>query len=118
MNSFLLVFRTDQPTLDAMPQRSPEEMQANASRWMEWIDGITAQNKLTQVGNRLSPLGKVVKTGQVIADGPYVEIKECIVGYTIVGAATLEEAAELVIGCPILAMGGSVEVREIASLYP
>ena len=114
MKDFLLVYRTDDHTMNALPKRSPEEMQANMKRWMDWIGGIAAQNKLTDRGNRLVPSGKVVKADHVIADGPYTEIKECIVGYSIVKATSIEEATELVDGCPVLAMGGNVEVREIS----
>src|SRR5258707_11529287 len=110
MKDFLLVFRNDYST---MPKASPEEMQASTKRWMDWIGGIAAQNKLTDRGNRLVPSGKVVKAGNVITDGPYTEIKECIVGYTIVKAGSVDEAADLAKGCPILAIGGNVEVREI-----
>jgi len=117
MNDFLLVFRTDRDTMNALPHRSPEEMQANAKRWMEWIDGITVQDKLVYVGNRLTPEGKVANADHVIADGPYTEIKECIIGYTIVRAASLDEAIQLTRGCPVFLIGGSVEVREINAPY-
>jgi hypothetical protein len=111
MKDFLLVYRIDYNT---MPQgASPEQMQASVKRWMDWIGGIAAQNKLTDGGNRLIPSGKVVKSDNVIADGPYTEIKECIVGYSIVKTTSIEEAVELAKGCPILAIGGNVEVREI-----
>ena len=113
MNEFLLVFRTDNQTMNMMAHRSPEELENNAKRWMEWIDGIAAKNRLVHIGNRLKFSGKVVKADHVIADGPYTEIKECIVGYTIVKADSLEEAGELANGCPILSLGGSVEVRQI-----
>ena len=116
MKDFLLVYRTDYNTMNALPKRSPEEMQANTKRWMDWIGGIAAQNKLTDRGNRLFPSGKVVKPDNVIADGPYTEIKECIVGYSIVKASSIEEATELAKGCPVLTMGGNVEVREINAL--
>jgi hypothetical protein len=114
MKDFLLVYRTDYSTIPK--GASPEQMQASAKRWMDWIGGIAAQNKLIDRGNRLVPSGKVVKADNVIADGPYTEIKECIVGYSIVKAASMEEAAELTTGCPILAIGGNVEVREINAL--
>ena len=114
MKDYLLVYRTGIDTIPKTP--SPEQMQASAKRWMDWIGGIAAQNKLADRGNRLVPTGKVVKTDNVIADGPYTEIKECIVGYSIVKAATIEEASELTKGCPILAAGGNVEVREINAL--
>jgi len=51
-------------------------------------------------GNRLVPSGKVVKPDNVIADGPYTEIKESIVGYSLVKADSIEEATELAKGCP------------------
>ena len=95
---------------------SPEQMQASTKRWMDWIGGIAAQNKLTDRGNRLFPDGKVVKPDNVIADGPYTEIKECIVGYSIVKADSVEEATELAKGCPIFAIGGNVEVRQVNEL--
>ena len=116
MKDFLLVYRMDETTMQAMPQRSPEEMQNSTKLWMDWIGGIAAQNKLTDRGNRLYPTGKVLRSGSVISDGPYTEIKEAIVGYSIVKAASLEEATKLADGCPGLSIGGSVEVREINEL--
>jgi hypothetical protein len=114
MKDFLLVYRTDENTMNTLSKRSPEEMQANTKRWMDWIGSIAAQNKLTDRGNRLVPSGKVVKADNVIADGPYTEIKECIVGYSIVKPSSIDEATELAKGCPVLTIGGNVEVREIS----
>lgn len=111
MKDFLFVFRMDYNT---MPKASPEEMQARTKRYMDWIGSIAAQNKLSDRGNRLVSSGKVVKAGNVIADGPYTEIKEAIAGYSIVKAESIEEAAELAKGCPVLDAGGNVEVREIS----
>lgn len=112
MKDFLFVFRDN-----GMPSNvSPDEMQAMTKRWMDWIGGIAAQNKLGDRGNRLFPSGKVVKPGNIITDGPYSEIKESIGGYSIVKANSLEEATELAKGCPGLTIGGSVEVREIREM--
>jgi hypothetical protein len=114
MKDFLLVFRME---YSKMPKGSPEEMQALAKRWMDWFGSIAAQNKLGDRGNRLVPnLGKVVKADNVVTDGPYMEIKEAIGGYTIVKSGSLEEASNLAKGCPILTEGGNVEVREIMVL--
>jgi hypothetical protein len=55
-----------------------------------------------------------VKPGHIITNGPYTEIKESVGGYSIVKAASYDEAVELSKGCPIFDAGGSVEVREIA----
>jgi len=110
MKDFLLVFRND---ASAAPQGSPEEMQAWTKRWMDWVGGIAAQNKLADRGNRLVAEGKVVRPGKLVTDGPYTEIKESIGGYTLIKAASLEEAVSLAEGCPILLVGGNVEVRQI-----
>jgi hypothetical protein len=110
MKEFLLVFRTDYKT---MPKASPEEMQATTQRWMNWVAGIAAQGKLADRGNRLVNSGKVLRSDGSISDGPYTEIKESILGYTLVKAASLDEATKLAHGCPILSFGGNVEIREI-----
>ena len=110
MKDFLFVFRNDYKVLG---QRSPEEMQASMKKWMDWMGNFAAQNKLIDRGNRLHSDGKVVTPGNVITDGPYAEVKELIGGYTLVKAKSLEEAAEMAKNCPILEMGGNVEVREI-----
>jgi len=71
-----------------------------------------AQNKLVDRGNRLHPTGKVLTGNQVLTDGPFTEIKEALMGYSIIKADSYEEAVELASGCPGLP-NGSVEVREI-----
>jgi hypothetical protein len=111
MKDFLFLFRN---TEAATANRSPEDMQSITQQWIDWIARIAAQNKLTDRGNRLAHEGKVVRPNNIITDGPYTEIKELIGGYTIVKAESLEEAAELAKGCPILTFGGNVEVREIS----
>ncbi len=113
MKDFLFVFRAD---YKAMPKGSPEEMQATTQKWMNWIAGLAAQNKLSDRGNALESSGKVVKNDNVITDGPYTEIKEAIMGYSLVKANSIEEATELAKDCPILSQGGNVEVREISVL--
>jgi len=96
-----------------MPQGDPEEWQAMAKKWQDWIGGIAAQNKWVAAGQQLTPGGKVVRTNGVITDGPYTEIKETLIGYSTIRAESIEEAAELAKGCPILSIGGNVEIREI-----
>lgn len=113
MKEFLLIFRNEN---NGGPKASPEEMQASMKKWMDWMGGIAAQDKLVDRGNRLDGAGKVVKPNHVITDGPYTEIKETIGGYTVIRASSLAEAAELADGCPILAVGGNVEVREIMAM--
>jgi hypothetical protein len=102
MKDFLLIFRRDASTEDA--RLSPEQLQAMMKPWQDWMGSQ---------GNRLEATGNVVKPNNMITNGPYIEIKEAIGGYTIIKANSLEEATEISKGCPILQVGGSVEVRAI-----
>ena len=114
MKEFLLVFRSDNANNE--PPLSPEKFQARMKQWQDWIGSIAAQNKLVNGGNRLASEGRVVKAGNVVTNGPYVETKETIGGYIIVRANTLDEAAELSKNCPILSGGGNVEVRTVVPM--
>jgi hypothetical protein len=114
MKNFLFVFRAD---WGAMASASEAETQARTKSWMDWIGSIAAQNKLVDQGNRLEASGKVVKPKGSVTDGPYAEIKESIGGYSIVKAASYDEAVKLAQGCPMLHGGvGSVEVRELGKM--
>ncbi len=114
MEEFLLVFRRDSATEE--PQLSPAQLQAMMKPWQDWIGSIAAQNKLVSSGNRLTSDGRVVKSNGVITNGPYVEIKEAIGGYIIIRADSIDEAAGLSKACPILKVGGNVEIRTIVPM--
>ena len=114
MKEFLLVFRRDFVSNEMQP--SPEQLQNMMKPWQDWMGGLAAQNKLVNPGNRLSSDGRVVTTDKVITNGPYVEIKEAIGGYIIIRAESIDEAAELAKGCPILFIKGNVEVRTIVPM--
>lgn len=115
MNEFLLIFR--QVEAPGAEKPSPEQMQSTMKLWMDWLGSIAAQNKLVTNGNRLyGDTGSVVRPGEVVTNGPYVEIKELIGGYSIIKADSLEEATEISKGCPILRVGGNVEVRQIVPM--
>jgi hypothetical protein len=114
MNDFLLIFRRDAAA--GQTQQSPAQLQDMMKQWQDWLGGIAAQNKLVSPGNRLDQDGNVVKAGGIVTNGPYVEVKEVIGGYSIIRAESQEEASELAKGCPILKVGGSVEVRAIIAM--
>jgi len=114
MKEFLLVFRRDFVAKEAQP--SPEQLQSMMKPWQDWMGSLGAQNKLVDSGNRLSSDGRVVKPNNVITNGPYVEIKEAVGGYIIVRAKSIDEAAEIAKGCPILTIGGNVEVRTVVPM--
>lgn len=112
MQDFLLLFRSEAGN---MSNRSPEEMQASTQKWMDWIGGIAARGHLVDRGNPLTETGRVVKPG-LVTDGPYSETKEVLGGYTLIRAETYEDAVAIAQGCPVLLVGGNVEVRTIAPL--
>jgi len=112
MHEYILLFRHSGMSTE---QPSPEQMQESIQQWQSWIGGIAAQGKLVST-NQLGQGGSVLKSGGVTTDGPYAEIKETLGGYTIVKAANHEEAVTMSHGCPILHVGGNVEIRPILSM--
>lgn len=113
MKEFVLIFRNSE---NEGFKPSPEQMQQVLTDWMNWMGSIAAQDKLADKGNRLSMSeGKTVKPGKVITDGPYTEVKEFINGYIIVKTAGIDEAVALASACPILNIGGNVEVRKVVT---
>jgi hypothetical protein len=109
MKEFMMIFSSE---VNDSFGPSQEQMQSYIPEWMDWFGGIAAQGKIVNA-NRLSFEGKTLKPNNVIADGPYAEVKEIIGGYVIVKANDIDEAMKLAEGCPILYHGGHVEVRSI-----
>ena len=105
----MLVFRSA-GTGDFKP--TPEQIEATEKEWNNWFGSIAAQGKLGG-GHRPGPEGKTLLPGNVITDGPYAEVKEILMGTTVVKTETIDEAVALAKGCPILTVGGSVEVRSL-----
>jgi hypothetical protein len=112
MTKFIFLFRNN-----PMAHRSisPEQMQQMMKKWMDWKDGLEKNGHIKQLGERLDPSGKVVRSGAV-TDGPFVEVKDSVQGFIMVEAADLEQAVELAKGCPILEGDGTVEVRAIVTM--
>jgi hypothetical protein len=112
MAKFLFVYRGGDP---GEAQMSPEQMQQVMQKWGAWIGEAMQKGWMTDPGDGLLPEGRVVR-GKVVKDGPFVESKEIVGGYSVVEAPTIDAAAELAKGCPALLYGGAVEVRTLAGL--
>jgi hypothetical protein len=111
MSEFTYLFRGRQ--VDA----SPEQRQRQMEKWMAWFKDLQAKGHLKDPGHPLEGAGRVVRGSQkTVTDGPYAEAKDVVGGYIVVEAADLAQAAEISKGCPILEVGGSVEVRPIQIL--
>jgi hypothetical protein len=93
---------------------SPEETQQYMQKWTAWFKGLEAQGRIKNIGHPLERTGKVVSGKQkMLHDGPFAESKDVISGYSLIEADDLSIATELSKGCPILEIGGHVEVRPI-----
>jgi hypothetical protein len=89
-------------------------MQKTVQKWVAWFKELGANGYMKDPGHPLAASGKVVNGKQkTIHDGPFAEAKDVVGGYMVVEAKDLEHAVEISKGCPILEVGGSVEVRPI-----
>ncbi len=113
MSNFIYIFRGGQT-----PNASPEAMQAQMQKWMNWIQRL--KEKGTYItGEPLQPGGKVVSSAKkIITDGPFAEGKEVVAGFFLIRAESLDEATEISKDCPVFDTGGSVEVRAIRVINP
>jgi hypothetical protein len=110
MAKFLFVYRSGKDSRDTM---SPEEMQQILQKWHTWIAEGLQKGWMLDAGDGLKKEGRVVNARKVVTDGPFVEAKEIVGGFSIVQADALDAAAELAKGCPVFLRGGTVEVRPL-----
>ncbi|MBS1603404.1 MAG: transcription initiation protein [Bacteroidetes bacterium] len=110
MKEFALLFR--QPAFD-YGSLSDNEVEALRRKWADWAGAIAAEGRLVDGGVRLDPTGKVLRTGGLVTDGPFVEIREILGSFVVIRAESMDEAVTFAHGCPALERGGSVEVRPV-----
>jgi hypothetical protein len=93
----------------------PAELAQIMAKFKTWMDGIKARGEFVAT-NGLEFTGKVLRTGGVVSDGPFIEAKEMVGGYIVITARDLDHAVEIARGCPGLQRPGTnVEVRPIVS---
>jgi hypothetical protein len=107
---FLFVYRGASASVAKM---TPEEMQQHLRRWEKWISEGMNKGWMLDPGDGLTQEGRVV-SAKIVTDGPFVEAKEIVGGFTIVQADSIDAAAQFAKGCPALPVGGTVEVRPLA----
>lgn len=108
-NEFMLVFKYE-PNNDYQP--TEVEMNEMHQQWGAFIGKIAIQEKLVST-HQLSFEGKQILANKTIVDGIHVTESLTLGGNMIVKANTIDEAVEIARECPILLMGGMVEVRAI-----
>ena len=113
MAKFMFVYRGGGDDFEDM---SPEQMQQVMQAWMDWIQGGMEAGWLIDGGDALKPEGSVVQPDSTVTDGPFAESKELVGGYSMVEADSLAQACEYAKTSPMIAAGGTVEVRELANV--
>ena len=109
VKDFMLLFRFE-PNFSNQP--TADELAEQKKQWGVWIGGIAGQAKLVST-YQLGFTGKQLLPDTSIVDGVNSSANQVLGGNMIVKAKGIDEAVELSKGCPILAIGGSVEVRDI-----
>ena len=93
-----------------MPETEEEQAQVTKA-WTDWYGNIGSD--LKDGGNPFAPAVKTVGNDGSITDGakgsPHT-------GYTIVSAASLDAAADVAKGSPVLQGGGTITVYEIVEM--
>jgi hypothetical protein len=106
------------------PAVVPESINASASSdadepcWMPWAREMEARGVILHDGAQLQPVATAttVRTNGdeiLVADGPFAETKEVILGYDVIECADLDEAIFAASRHPVARDGGVVEVRPI-----
>ena len=95
--------------------------QADQQGWysdiMAWYEkGGGGSGKLVETGYQLAPEAKTVRASGV-TDGPFMETKEALGGYSVVDTDTIEEAVEIAKTWPGVDRGWmTVEVRPVIEM--
>jgi hypothetical protein len=110
MKEFALIFRNETANEEKL---TPADVTALTEAWGNWVGRIAASGQLVSPGSRLGFDGRIVKPGNAVTGGLYAEVRETARGFHIVKTNSLEDATEIAKGCPILNIGGNVEVRDI-----
>jgi hypothetical protein len=101
--NYLLVYR------DGATPADDEEMAAAMERWEHWFDSLG--DAVVDWGNPLGGAATVSPGGAVVERGT-----SKLTGYSIISAAGLAAATDAAKGCPVLVVGGSVEVYEVTTI--
>ena len=112
MKEYLLIFRDHERRWDSF---SPAEMQAVIEKFDAWNTQVRATGAFIGAGKLTSDMGSTVRQrgDRMVVDGPFCEAKEAVSGYYCIRATDAAAAEETAKGFPMLAYGGSVEVRDM-----
>ena len=111
MNQYLLLFRGGN---DSYAKFTETELSDDQKKWADWMGKLIHLGH-SPMGQPLSRAAKVLKSG-IYMDAPFgATPNDVIVGYVVVTALDFTSAVKAATDCPIIGLGGSVEIREIQS---
>jgi hypothetical protein len=110
MARFLFIYRGGDKARNQMDAQERQEHHETAKRW---LSNALRAGWMVSMGDGLTKEGRVV-SDKVVTDGPFVETKEIIGGFSIIEAENIDAAAKLTKDCPFLHIGGKIEVRRLA----
>lgn len=102
MAKFVLLY-----TGGSMPASDSDRKQV-MDAWGAWFGGLG--DKVVDSGNPFGPHSKSVSNGGSIHEGA---VGTPATGYTIISADSLDQAADLAKGCPVLQGGAKITVYEV-----
>jgi len=115
MEKFMLIIRED---LKRMQSYTDKDREFGMSLMLKWVEGIAEGGNFLG-GEPLVPKGRYVRKDEVLSDGPFIESKEGISGYTIITAENLEQATGIAQTCPLVIRGdAAIEVRPFLTVPP
>ncbi|WP_375173856.1 YciI family protein [Pseudooceanicola sp.] len=104
MPQYLYIYRGDASQVPS----TPEDQEAAMKAWGDWMGGI---------GDKLVNPGEPVGTSKLVTGkGVTDQVPNPSFGFSIVEAASIEEACEMAKGNPMVKDGGGVEVAEIVPI--
>lgn len=110
MKKFLLLIRED---LRLVANMTPEQQNNDIQTMIEWVEDLTQSGNFIQ-GDPLETGMRLATKEGVLSDGPFIEAREGITGYTLIQAENIDHAAELAAICPLVQNGQiKMEVRPI-----
>ena len=102
MAKFLLLYHGG----GAMPATEAESAKI-LKAWTDWYTGLGSA--VVDPGNPFSPMAKKVASNGTVSNGSPAAMAS---GYTILEAESLDKAARMAQGCPVLQSGGEISVFE------
>lgn len=108
LKDFMLLFRME----PSNQQPTPAQLNEMHQQWGDFIGNIAMQGKLVST-HQLGFEGVQITADQSTTEGVYVANNQMLAGNMVLKAISIDQAVNLAKKCPILLMGGTVEVRQI-----